>query len=133
MKINEIVGAAYPEGEKFYGIIPEIKYVPTDALTPYEDLKSQWRTIKSVMTDSNLTQEQWATWWLKGNPHPAEIYWENDGLVINDGHHRYIAAKILNVPLRVTVKAFYVPGWDINEFIESNNAALKQYGRKYLK
>ena len=138
MKVNEIITesavANFPEDEEFYGIVPGLNYIPTDSLAPNEDLRSQWQTIKAVMADDGKTKEQWAAWWLGKNDRPAEIQWSNArGLLIYDGHHRYIAAKILNVPLRVKVTSMNVPGWDINEFIISNNAALKKYGRKYLR
>ena len=105
MKLTELFEEAktdlkypYPDKERIYGVIPDIKYIPTEFLTPYEDLKSQWRTIREVMAADGKTEEQWAAWWLQGNKHPAKVYFSRDGLIIHDGHHRFIAAKILKIP-----------------------------------
>lgn len=125
----------FTDDEEYFGIILGINYVPTEFLTPMENLKSQWATINAVMAGDGKTKEEWAAWWLSGNKHPAKIEWSrnDDRMIIRDGHHRYIAAQILKIPLRVTVESFGVQQWEITEFIASNNAELKKYGRKYLK
>lgn len=145
MRIKEIIKeeavvSVYPDNEKSYSVIQEIKYVPTEFLTPQEDLASQWRNIRYAMKDSGKTKEQWAAGWIGKNINPAKITWHKPPssygdavLLIIDGHHRYIAAKILNIPLRVTVESLGVMGKEINSFIYDNNLALKKYGRKYLK
>jgi len=127
----------FREVEKYDGVIDGIRYVPTEAITPYEDLKSQWQTIRAVMKDDNKTEEQWAAWWLKGRENiPAEVqWWGSNGweLTLVDGHHRYIAAQILKVPLRVEVTAYGVPVEYIERFIVNNDEELRQFGRKYVR
>lgn len=124
------------DSEQYSGVIQGIKYVLTGALTPHEDLRVQWKTIREVMKDDGKTKEEWASWWMKGQENnPAEVHWwGNHGweLLLVDGHHRYIAAQILNIPLRVDIDAFNVPYDYIDRFIVANNEELRQYGRKYM-
>jgi hypothetical protein len=74
-------------------------------------LKIKWEddleNVKWEINESGLTPKQWAT---KINlSEPIDVsYWEDDkhkkGFYIEDGHHRYMAAKILNKPLNVNLE-----------------------------
>jgi len=74
-------------------------------------LKIKWKddleNVKWEINESGLTPKQWAT---KINlSEPIDVsYWEDDkhkkGFYIEDWHHRYMAAKILNKPLNVNLE-----------------------------
>jgi hypothetical protein len=73
-------------------------------------LKIKWKddleNVKWEINKSKLTPKQWAS---KVNlSEPIDVsYWEDNkhkkGFYIEDGHHRYMAAKILNKPLNVNL------------------------------
>ena len=75
------------------------------------DLKVKWKddleNVKYEIKKSGLTPKQWAS---KINLNePIEVsYWGDNkhkiGFYIEDGHHRYMAAKILNKPLNVNLE-----------------------------
>lgn len=75
------------------------------------DLKVKWKddleNVKWEINKSGLTPKQWAS---KINlSEPIEVsYWGDNkhkiGFYIEDGHHRYMAAKILNKPLNVNLE-----------------------------
>lgn len=75
------------------------------------DLKVKWKddleNVKYEIKKSGLTPKQWAS---KINlSEPIEVsYWGDNkhkiGFYIEDGHHRYMAAKILNKPLNVNLE-----------------------------
>jgi len=128
MLVEEITADHY--GNQLYsGIIKDIKYVPTEALTPGEKLHTHWNTINAVAKQDGKTLEQWAEWWLAGMGRPPiDVLWigyNGWDLVIKDGHHRYLAAKILKRPLRVKVEAINVKVEWIKQFIKHNNEELK--------
>ncbi len=76
-------------------------------LTPNQ-LKIKWKddleNVKWEINKSGLTPKLWAS---KVNlSEPIDVsYWEDSrhkkGFYIEDGHHRYMAAKILNKPLNI--------------------------------
>lgn len=76
-----------------------------------QDLKIRWKddleNVKYEIKKSGITPKQWAS---KINlTEPIDVsYWEDKshkrGFYIEDGHHRYVAAKILNKPLNVNLK-----------------------------
>lgn len=75
------------------------------------DLKIKWKddleNVKHQIKNSGLTPKQWA---LKVDlTEPIDVsFWGDDnheiGFYIEDGHHRYTAAKILNKPLNVNLE-----------------------------
>lgn len=75
------------------------------------DLKVKWKddleNVKYEIKKSGLTPKQWAS---KINlSEPIEVSYCGDnkhkiGFYIEDGHHRYMAAKILNKPLNVNLE-----------------------------
>lgn len=75
------------------------------------DLKVKWKddleNVKYEIKKSGLTPKQWAS---KINlSEPIEVsYWGDNkhkiGFYIEDGHHRYMAAKILNKTLNVNLE-----------------------------
>ena len=85
------------------------------------DLKVKWKddleNVKWEINKSGLTPKQWAS---KINLNePIEVsYWGDNkhkiGFYIEDGHHRYMAAKILNKPLNVNLEIKVNPITTIN-------------------
>lgn len=74
-------------------------------------LKIRWvddlENVKWEINKSELKPKQWA--FKVDLSEPIDVsYWEDDkhniGFYIEDGHHRYMAAKILNKPLNVNLK-----------------------------
>lgn len=74
-------------------------------------LKIRWKNdlenVKWEIKQSGLTPKQWA--YKVDLSEPIDVdYWEGDGwskgFYIQDGHHRYMAAKILNKPLNINLK-----------------------------
>ena len=79
-------------------------------LTPNQ-LKIKWKddleNVKWEINKSGLTPKQWASKVILSEPIDVS-YWEDDthekGFYIEDGNHRYMAAKILNKPLNVNLE-----------------------------
>ena len=75
-----------------------------------KDLKIKWKTdLENVLYEikkSGLTNKQWASKIKLSEPIDVS-YWEDKrhkkGFYVEDGHHRYVAAKILNKPLNVSL------------------------------
>lgn len=89
---------------------------------------------------SGMSQEEWAK--SVNLSDPIEVYLENDKFSISDGHHRYLASKILNVPIQaiVIIKDNPVPklGYqDYNQLIEdiynkaNSQNTIEDEARKY--
>ena len=76
-----------------------------------KQLKIKWKddleNVKWEIEKSGLTPKQWANNIDLSEPIDVS-YWEDDkhkrGFYIEDGHHRYVAAKILNKPLNVNLE-----------------------------
>jgi hypothetical protein len=76
-----------------------------------EQLKIKWKTdlenVKYEIQQSGLTPKQWASKINLSKPIDVS-YWEDDkhkrGFYVEDGHHRYTAAKILKKPLNVNLE-----------------------------
>lgn len=76
-------------------------------------LKIRWKNdlenVKYEIQQSNLPPKEWAKKINLSEPIDVE-YWEDKemgfdkGFYIQDGHHRYLAAKILNKPLNVNLE-----------------------------
>ena len=75
------------------------------------DLKIKWKddleNVKYEIKQSGLTPKQWASKIKLTEPIDVS-YWEDNkhmrGFYIEDGHHRYMAAKILNKPLNINLE-----------------------------
>lgn len=75
------------------------------------DLKIKWiddlENVKYEIKQSGLTPKQWASKIKLTEPIDVS-YWEDNkymrGFYIEDGHHRYMAAKILNKPLNINLE-----------------------------
>jgi hypothetical protein len=64
--------------------------------------KDDLENVKYEILKSGLSQQQWAT---KINlTEPIDVSFEKGKFYIEDGHHRYMAAKILNKPLNVNLE-----------------------------
>ena len=87
---------------KYHGVVKEIPMI-----TPYELKPLNQMEINGAMSDmerSGLSPQEWAKTISLEEPIKASIY--SDGEIkIQDGHHRFLAAKILNKPLRVNMTA----------------------------
>ena len=69
-------------------------------------LNIKWKddldNVKYEIQNSKLSPKQWAS---KINlSEPIDVSYENNKFYIEDGHHRYLAAKILNKPLNVNLE-----------------------------
>ena len=92
-----------------------------------KDLKIKWKTdYENVIWEINrseLTKKQWA---LNINiTQPIDVsymeYNKKIGFYIEDGHHRYVAAKILNKPLYVNLEIKINPLKIITPQLEYDN------------
>jgi hypothetical protein len=78
-------------------------------------LKIEWKTdienVKYEIKNSGLSPKQWATKVNLSEPIDVDykIFNNKPGFYIQDGHHRYTAAKILNKPLNVNLRIKYNP------------------------
>jgi len=69
-------------------------------------LKIKWKTdidnVKNEIKNSKLKPIKWAE---KINlEEPIDVVFENNGFYIEDGHHRYLAAKILDKKLNINLE-----------------------------
>ena len=114
------------------------------------DLKIKWKddleNVKYEIKQSGLTPKQWASKIKLTEPIDVS-YWEDNkymrGFYIEDGHHRYMAAKILNKPLNINLEIKVNPiktiaphmGYDefhryIFNLYKKNNTILLYHGTK---
>jgi len=70
---------------------------PNDIYLIYNDLDNVLQEIQQ----SNLTEIEWAK--TINLQEPIDLDFENNQFQLQDGHHRYYAAKILNTPLKANV------------------------------
>lgn len=85
------------------------------------DLKVKWKddleNVKWEINKSGLTPKQWASKINLSEPIDVSYWGDNKhkiGFYIEDGHHRYMAAKILNKPLNVNLEIKVNPITTIN-------------------
>jgi hypothetical protein len=114
------------------------------------DLKIKWKddleNVKYEIKQSGLTPKQWASKIKLTEPIDVS-YWEDGkykkGFYIEDGHHRYMAAKILKKPLNINLEIKVNPiktiaphmGYDefhryIFNLYKKNNTILLYHGTK---
>lgn len=82
-------------------------FAPQDITTLMPNqLKIKWRidmlNPPEKQKRSGLTPKQWAK--TVDLSEPIEVSYEKGKFFIEDGHHRYYAAKILNTPLNVVIE-----------------------------
>lgn len=84
-------------------------------------LKIKWKddleNVKWEINKSGLTPKQWASKINLSEPIDVSYWGDNKhkiGFYIEDGHHRYMAAKILNKPLNVNLEIKVNPITTIN-------------------
>ena len=94
-------------------------------------LKIKWREdMANVMWEQNksgLSKKEWAK---KINlTEPIDVVYEKNNFYIDDGHHRFYAAKILNQPLNVTltIKQNPITTLGYNDYDKFHRCAFKQY------
>lgn len=71
-----------------------------------EKLKIKWKTdlenVKYEIQKSGKSPKSWAS--QVSLETPIDVSFEKDKFYIEDGHHRYVAAKILKKPLKVNLE-----------------------------
>lgn len=103
-----------PSG-KYHGIVKEVTRITPDELRPLnqQELNGALYNQKS----SGKSPEEWAKSVDLTEPIDATIY--SDGEIkIQDGHHRYLAAKTLGVPLNVKLQAINTKNEILNAAVE---------------
>lgn len=108
-----------PSG-KHFGPVPEITRITPDELVPQNDDEIAG-AIRDMQRDG-LTPEQWAKSVDLSEPVDAHIF-RDGNIKLDDGHHRYLAAKTLDVPLNVKLGA-------VNTRNEILNAAITRINEK---
>jgi len=110
MKSSEFIA----EGEdQLNGVLSEIRFMPTDDLTPEENMRTQQSNMNNWLASSpGKTAVDWAKWFLgNSKPRPVEVSWQGfEGWTFRliDGHHRLLACQTLGMPIRVELTAHNV-------------------------
>jgi hypothetical protein len=90
------------DSNKVHGPVTDITHITPDELKPMNQL--ELNSAIHDMKSSGMSDEEWAKSVNIAEPISASIY--SDGEIkIQDGHHRYLAAKILNKPVSVNLTA----------------------------
>jgi len=121
-----------PDDTIYSGIIAGIKWLMPEDMTPNEDMQTQNANVKYWLEDNpGKTRKDWAQWWLTNAKHnPISAIWDGAYMyqpTVFDGHHRLLAATILNVPVKVQVKATRLPKSTIQGFLDG----MKEVGFNY--
>lgn len=134
MRFSEIIAESnylLSESETFSGVIPKLKYLNSHMITPEsEELVDQLQSIRWWLQDNpGKTKEDWAKYWL-AKAKPIPVTWAGDtwDMHIYDGHHRYLAYKILGLMPRVTVTARNVPARYIKTLFDEDDGSLQKGG-----
>ena len=102
-----------PNG-KYYGDIKEVTKIMPSELKPLS--QTELNGAISSQKESGKSEEEWAKSVDLSEPIKATIY--SDGEIkIQNGHHRYLAAKILNKPLNVELKSINAKNQILNDAI----------------
>lgn len=105
----------YKIAQKYHGIVKQITKISPDYLTPLN--KEEISGAITSQKYSKLSPIEWAKTIDLSEPINATLF--SDGqIIIQDGHHRYLAAKILNKPLNVILQAINAKQEDILELIK---------------
>jgi hypothetical protein len=111
-----------PNG-KYYGDVKEVSKIMPQELKPLNQTEINWAI--SSQKASGKSEEEWAKSVDLSEPIKATIY--SDGEIkIQDGHHRYLAAKILNEPLNVELKSINAKNQILNDAINRINKDVSQ-------
>ena len=111
-----------PNG-KYYGDVKEVTKIMPQELKPLNQTEINWAI--SSQKASGKSEEEWAKSVDLSEPIKATIY--SDGEIkIQDGHHRYLAAKILNEPLNVELKSINAKNQILNDAINRINKDVSQ-------
>jgi len=89
----------------------------------YQDLEN----VKNEIKKSGLSKEEWAK--QINLTKPIDVVFENDKFYVDDGHHRYLAAKILNKKLPVSLKIKQKP---IPKIIGTKNYNYDEFHRSFF-
>jgi SAM-dependent methyltransferase len=111
-----------PNG-KYYGDVKEVTKIMPQELKPLNQTEINWAI--SSQKASGKSEEEWAKSVDLSEPIKATIY--SDGEIkIQDGHHRYLAGKILNEPLNVELKSINAKNQILNDAINRINKDVSQ-------
>jgi SAM-dependent methyltransferase len=111
-----------PNG-KYYGDVKEVTKIMPQELKPLS--QTELNGAISSQKASGKSEEEWAKSVDLSEPIKATIY--SDGEIkIQDGHHRYLAAKILNTPLNVELKSINAKNQILNDAINRINKDVSQ-------
>jgi SAM-dependent methyltransferase len=111
-----------PNG-KYYGDVKEVTKIMPQELKPLN--QTELNGAISSQKASGKSEEEWAKSVDLSEPIKATIY--SDGEIkIQDGHHRYLAAKILNIPLNVELKSINAKNQILNDAINRINKDVSQ-------
>ena len=116
-------------GELFRGVIPQIKYLNARMIIA-KDLSTQLQSVRWWLQDNpGKTKEDWAKYWIR-NAKPIPVTWQGEtwDMHIHDGHHRFLAYKILELMPRVIVTATQVPVQYIRSLISEDDGSLQTGG-----
>jgi ADP-Ribosyltransferase in polyvalent proteins/ParB-like nuclease domain len=131
-KLSGITGDAFdpneprdPQGRwgggsdgKFYGVVTEITHLPASTIKPMN--QQEWNGAISSQRMSGLSSVDWADTIDLSEPVNVSLF--SDGtLKLSDGHHRVLAAQILDKNVSVILKSINGKSNDIIKLIAMQN------------
>ena len=107
-EVISLSGLVEQKGE-FNGTLENLVSINTDNLTPLNEDEEMiaWNNKNKAKKENNLTDKEWAESILDvpSSEDPINATLQPDGkIVVTDGHHRLLAAKILGKDLAVNLK-----------------------------
>lgn len=128
MKSKEFI---IESAETFSGVIPKLKFLNSRMIVaPDSKFDDQKQSIRWWLQDNpGSTKEDWAKFWLT-RAKPIPVTWMGRGwdMTIEDGHHRFLAYKILGLMPRVVVTAMNVPVKYIETLFREDDGSLQKGG-----
>jgi hypothetical protein len=108
-------GAYSDPSGKYHGKVGGVKTLNPDQIKPLS--QGEINTATSQMKNSGLTPEEWARKVDTSEPVDVSIF--SDGEIkLSDGHHRYLAAKILGKPLNVNLTSINAKNDVLNALVD---------------
>jgi hypothetical protein len=128
MRLKEFI---VESADTFNGVISKIKFVNSRMIVPSEkEFVDQKQSVRWWLEDNpGKTKEDWAKYWIS-NAKPIPVTWQGDtwDMHIHDGHHRFLAYKILGMMPRVIVTAVNVPVKYIETLFSEDDGSLQKGG-----
>lgn len=98
-----------------------------------DDLNIKWKedldNVLYSIEKSHMTKERWAK--LVSLETPIEVSYEDGKFWIEDGHHRYCAAKVLNQPLKVILEIKDKPVFKLREDGDSDQLTRDMWDKAH--